>query len=129
MMHTKRSIWTLQKASWNGILPLAMQWMEICWAHMLFWHCSHLPFNIEILPIQSEEDNHNCGFGIIATMAIILRDLVLDNSRSTFDDLFSSTALQPKTCATNGEVFCDMPQIDFRPLPALPKFKRGSYLP
>ena len=88
----------------------------------------HLPFDMEILPIQSENDNHNCGFGDTAAMAMILRDLALDDSRSTFDDLFSSTALQPKTCATNGDVFCYMPRIDFRPLSALPKFKRDTYL-
>ena len=89
----------------------------------------HLPFNIEILPKQCKEDDYNCDFGIITTMAMILRDLVLDDSRSTSDDLFSSTALEPKTCATNGEVFCDMHHIDFRTLSALPKFKRDTHLP
>ena len=89
----------------------------------------HLPFDIELLPKQSEGDNYNCGFGVIATMTMILHDLVLDDSHSTFDDLFSSTALQPKTCATKGEVFCDMPHIAFRPMSALPKFKRDTYLP
>ena len=90
----------------------------------------HLPFDIEIFPKQSKEyDDHKCGFGLLTTMAMILRDLVLDDSHSTFDYLFSSTALEPKTCTTNGEVFCGMPHIDFRPLSALPKFKRGTYLP
>ena len=63
----------------------------------------HLPFDIEILPIQSKVDNYNCGFGFIATMAMILRDLVLDDSRSAFDDLFSSTALQPRKCVQQME--------------------------
>ncbi len=89
----------------------------------------YLPIDFEFLSNQSEEDNHNCGFGVIATMAMVLRDLVLDDSRSTFDDLFSSTALELNTCATNREVFCNMPHIDLCPLSLLPKFKGGTYLP
>jgi hypothetical protein len=88
----------------------------------------HLPIDFEILPKQSEEDNHNRGFGVIATMAMVLRDLVLDISRSTIDDLFPSAALELKTCATIGEAFCDMPHIDLCPLSLLPKFKGDTCL-
>ena len=93
----------------------------------------HLPLDSEILPKQSTEDNYNCGYGVIAT--IVLRDMVLNddwtnssNSRSTFDDRFSCSALELKICATNGDVFCDMNHRKFCPLSSLPKFRRDIYL-
>lgn len=58
-----------------------------------------LPLDSKILPKQVEYDTVNSEFGVIATIVMVLLDLVTDgdwkgsNSSSTFDDRFSSTTL------------------------------------
>ncbi|KAI2490595.1 hypothetical protein MHU86_23969 [Fragilaria crotonensis] len=88
----------------------------------------HLPLNSDILPKQSNDDTYNCAFGVIATLAMVLRDLIVDDA--TFDDQFSATALELKKCALKNEMYCDMPYKNLQPpWVSLPKIKREAFLP
>lgn len=88
----------------------------------------HLPLNSDILPKQSNNDTYNCAFGVIATLAMVLRDLIVDDA--SFDEQFSATALELKKCALKNEMYCDMPYKDLQPpWVLLPKIKRESFLP
>jgi hypothetical protein len=88
----------------------------------------HLPLDSTILPKQSNNDTYNCAFGVIATLAMVLRDLIVDDAM--FDDQFSATALELKKCALTDKMYCKMPYSDLQPpWVSLPKVKRESFLP
>ena len=65
----------------------------------------------KVFPVQA--DNSNCGFGVITTTAMILRDLV---SSEKYNEMFSKEAMPIKTCDAANEIFCDMPIDNILPL-------------
>ena len=59
-----------------------------------------------MLPQQTADDTFNCGFGVTATTAMLLRDVVVHDA---YPRLFSATQLTLKTCSVTKERYCDMP--------------------
>ena len=59
-----------------------------------------------MLPQQAAGDTFNCGFGVTATTAMLLRDVVVHDA---YPRLFSATQLTLKTCSVTEERYCDMP--------------------
>ena len=78
-----------------------------------------LPQDLEVLPAQ--KDDLNCGIGICAAIAIILRNVVLcvhekdDNLDVVYDGTFSN--LETFKCSKSNEVYCTMPHGGFKKLP------------
>lgn len=71
------------------------------------------------MPKQSDEDDYNCGIGVVATIAIVLRDCI---GRDPEDDLkfirnFSTRTLEVSFCETSKEHICSFPPGSFKPLP------------
>ena len=56
------------------------------------------------LPKQGHEDGWNCGFGLVATIAIIMRDIVgsSDKNRLSFLNTFQAAQADLDCCPTNG---------------------------
>ena len=56
------------------------------------------------LPKQGHEDGWNCGFGLVATIAIIMRDIVgsSDKDRLSFLNTFQAAQADLDCCPTNG---------------------------
>ena len=71
-----------------------------------------LPAKSMIFPRQDSDDTYNCGFGVTAATAMILRDLAV---HSDFDVLFSKTTLTFETCPVTKEVYCAMPDQELKP--------------
>lgn len=86
------------------------------------------PFGTNFLPRQN--DAYNCGIGVAATIAIILRDVVVKDLVSntetvSYDDHFRAIKMELKNGKTNDdvpdeknvlrleEVYCDMPLVFF----------------
>ena len=77
-----------------------------------------LPQELEVLPLQIDE--FNCGIGICAAIAIILRDLVyVDQKDDKLDLVYEGTFsnLETIVCSKNKEVYCTMPHKGFKVLP------------
>ena len=77
-----------------------------------------LPQELEVLPLQI--DDFNCGIGICAAIAIILRDLVyVDQKDDKLDLVYEGTFSNLETfeCSKNKEVYCTIPHGGFKVLP------------
>ena len=90
------------------------------------------------LPVQS--DTYNCGIGVATCIAIVLRDVVIQDVRNddpliTYDEMFNVMNLELKvnhddvSSPTRKEHYCDFPGQDFviKPLPWI-STKKKDYL-
>lgn len=79
------------------------------------------------LPIQ--KDAHNCGIGIVAAVALILRDIVgVLNGESKFHLLFQRNSLPHFHCNLTEGFYCQLPTKSLKRLPSLKDLVWGNYL-
>ena len=75
----------------------------------------------DVLPSQSEDDDYNCGIGVVAAVGIILRDVI---GVKLEDDLkfaanFSKKKLLVSFCKDTKEHICSFADATFQSLPPL----------
>ena len=85
------------------------------------------------LPQQLPTDGWNCGFGVIAAIAIISRDVIgcTHSARSQYDMYFQASALDKDSCpGYPWECKVDLPNCFLQPLPLPERFvwTKGDYL-
>ena len=77
------------------------------------------------LPIQ--KDAHNCGIGIVAAVALILRDIVgVLNGESKFHLLFQRNSLPHFHCNLTEGFYCQLPTKSLKRLPSLKDLVWGN---
>ena len=79
----------------------------------------------DVLPSQSEDDDYNCGIGVVAAVGIILRDVIGVNLE---DDLkfaanFSKKKLLISFCKDTKEHICSFADATFQSLPPLDEMR------
>jgi hypothetical protein len=89
------------------------------------------PLGSNYLPFQ--HDGYNCGVGICAAIAIVLRDLVVKDQVSNdapylYDQYFKAENMELKFCKERTEMYCDMPLVFFKSLRDEDDFVWGDYL-
>ena len=89
--------------------------------------------DIANLPTQGSDDGWNCGFGLVAAIAIIMRDIIGCDAAADakYFDLFHTPDIEPHDGDPNdGECIIKMKAGCFQPLPTPPKlvWEDGNYL-